>query len=97
MGFDYRTYTGPGKQVFLRAQTKPCVHQDPGERSSDPTRDLARLVCECPEIPYGLAIPLLGIYLKKKKTINNLKRYINLNVYSSIVSNNQDMKMARVR
>ena len=20
-------------------QTKPCVHQDPGERSSDPTRD----------------------------------------------------------
>ena len=22
-----------------RAQTKPCVHQDPGERSSDPTRD----------------------------------------------------------
>ena len=21
------------------AQTKPCVHQDPGERSSDPTRD----------------------------------------------------------
>ena len=22
-----------------RAQTEPCVHQDPGERSSDPTRD----------------------------------------------------------
>ena len=21
-----------------RAQTEPCVHQDPGERSSDPTR-----------------------------------------------------------
>ena len=22
-----------------RAQTEPCVHQDPGEMSSDPTRD----------------------------------------------------------
>ena len=22
-----------------RAQTEPCVHQDPGERSSDPTKD----------------------------------------------------------
>ena len=22
-----------------QAQTEPCVHQDPGERSSDPTRD----------------------------------------------------------
>ena len=22
-----------------RAQTEPCVHQDPGERSGDPTRD----------------------------------------------------------
>ena len=29
------------------AQTKPCVHQDPGERSSDPTRDWHRLACEC--------------------------------------------------
>ena len=50
-----------------RAQTEPCVHQNPGERSNDPTRDLPRLVCECPEMPYGLAIPLLGIYLKEKK------------------------------
>ena len=25
-----------------------CVHQDPGERSSDPTRDWPRLACECP-------------------------------------------------
>ena len=24
---------------LLEAQTKLCVHQDPGERSSDPTRD----------------------------------------------------------
>ena len=27
----------------LRAQTKPCVHQDTKERSSDPTRDCSRL------------------------------------------------------
>ena len=30
-----------------RAQTKPCVHQDPRERSNDPTRDRVRLACEC--------------------------------------------------
>ena len=24
---------------LLRAQTEPCAHQEPGERSSDPTRD----------------------------------------------------------
>ena len=28
-----------GETDSWRAQTKPCVHQDPGERSSDPTRD----------------------------------------------------------
>ena len=27
--------------------TETCVHRDPGERSSDPTRDWTRLVCEC--------------------------------------------------
>ena len=26
------------------------MHQDPGERSSDPTRDWPRLACECPEV-----------------------------------------------
>ena len=31
-----------------RAQTKRCVHWDSGERSSDSTRDWARLLCECP-------------------------------------------------
>ena len=31
-----------------RAQTEPCMHQDPGERSSDPTRDLLRSVQESP-------------------------------------------------
>ena len=30
-----------------RTQTKPCVHQDPGERNNDPTRDWARLACVC--------------------------------------------------
>jgi len=34
-----RTYTGLEKQTLNRAQTKPCLHQDTGERSSDPTRD----------------------------------------------------------
>ena len=33
-----------------RAQTKPCVQQDPGERSSDPTRDWPRLAPKCPGI-----------------------------------------------
>ena len=29
------------------AQTKPCVHWDPGERSSNPTRGWARPACGC--------------------------------------------------
>ena len=36
-----------GETDSWRAQTKLCVHQDPGERSSDLTRDWARLVCAC--------------------------------------------------
>ena len=36
-----------------RVQTKPCVHQDPGERSSDPTRDGPRLARECPGVSGG--------------------------------------------
>ena len=28
-----------GETDSWRAQTKPCMHQDPGERSSDPTRN----------------------------------------------------------
>ena len=36
-----------------RAQTKPCAHQDPGERSSDPTRDCPRLAHEYPEVSGG--------------------------------------------
>ena len=37
MGFDYRTSTGLGRDS-RRAQTKPCVHEDPGERSRKPTK-----------------------------------------------------------
>ena len=33
-----------------RTQTKPCVHQDPGERSVSPTRDWPRLACVCPGV-----------------------------------------------
>ena len=33
-----------------RAQTKSCVHQDPGEKSSEPTRDWPRLARECPGV-----------------------------------------------
>ena len=39
-----------GETNSWRAQTKPCAHQDPGESSSDPTRDWPRLSCECPEV-----------------------------------------------
>ena len=38
-----------GNIEFWTAQTKPCVHQDPGERSSDPTIDWARLAVSVPE------------------------------------------------
>ena len=33
-----------------RALTEPCVHQDPWERSSDPTGDWPRLAHECPGV-----------------------------------------------
>ena len=36
VGFAYRTYTGLEKQT-RGGHKKPCVHQDPGEKSSDPT------------------------------------------------------------
>ena len=49
VGLDYRTSTGRGGNRLLEG-TKRCVHQDPGKRSSDPTRDWARLACECPGI-----------------------------------------------
>ena len=39
-----------GETDTWRAQTKPCAHQDPGERSSDPTRDWPSLACRCPGV-----------------------------------------------
>ena len=49
MGFDYTVYTRQGKHSW-RVQRKPCEHQDPGERSTDPTRDRPRLACERPGV-----------------------------------------------
>ena len=43
------------------------------------------------ELQYDTAIPLLGIYLKKNKNTNS-KRYVHLNVHSSIIYNCQDME-----
>ena len=42
-----------GETDSWRAQTEPWAHQDPGERSSDPTRDWPRLAQECPGVPGG--------------------------------------------
>ena len=36
-----------GNRGSLKAKTKSCSHQDPGERSSDSTRDWARPACRC--------------------------------------------------
>ena len=44
---------GTGETDFWRAQTKPCEHQDPGERSSDHTRDWLRLAYDCPGVSGG--------------------------------------------
>ena len=42
------------------------------------------------ELQYDPAIPLLGIYLKKKK--KNSKRYMHPNGHSNIIDNCQDME-----
>ena len=47
--YSYQNLHRPGK-YSLRAQTEPCLHQDPGERSSDTTRDWPRLAHECPGV-----------------------------------------------
>ena len=41
----------PWGNRLLEGTTKSCVHQDPGERSSDPVRDWARLASACPGVP----------------------------------------------
>ena len=38
---------------LLEGTNKPCAHRDPGEWSSDPTRDGPRLACECPGVSGG--------------------------------------------
>ena len=42
-----------GETDSWRTKTKLCVHQEPGERSSDPTRDWDRLAYECPGVSSG--------------------------------------------
>ena len=45
-GFWLQNFHRTGEIHSWRAQTKPCVHQDPGKMSSGPTRDWVRLACE---------------------------------------------------
>ena len=52
----YRT----GEIDSWRAQTKPYMHQDLGERSSDPPGDWPRLASECPGISGGGVGPLVA-------------------------------------
>ena len=47
------------------------------------------------EPPYDPAIPFLGIYPEKTKTLNS-KRYMHLNVHSSIIYYSQDMETTQV-
>ena len=43
----HQNFHRTGETDSWRAQTKPCVHQDPGERSSDPKTDWPSLSHEC--------------------------------------------------
>ena len=47
-----------GETDSWRAQAKPGAHQDPGERSHDPTRDWPRLARECPGVSGGAWVVL---------------------------------------
>ena len=42
-----------GETDSWRMQTKPCLHQNPGEKSSFSTTDWPRLACECPGVSGG--------------------------------------------
>ena len=53
VGLDWNFHRTGEKRISWRAQTKPCVHQDPGERNSDPKRDWVILACECPGVSNG--------------------------------------------
>ena len=46
----HRNLHRAGETDSWRPQMEPCVYQDPGERSSDPSRDWPRLACECPGV-----------------------------------------------
>ena len=46
------------------------------------------------ELPYDLAIPPLGIYLKEMKN-TNLKRYMHPYVHCGIIYNSQDRKQPK--
>ena len=46
----HKNFHRTGETDSYRAQTEPCVHQDPGERSNDPTRDWPRLAWQCPGV-----------------------------------------------
>ena len=48
--YSHQNLHGTGETDSWRAQTKSCAHQDPGERSSDLTRDWPKLACECPGV-----------------------------------------------
>ena len=49
-GIWLQNFHSSGETDSWRAQTKPRVHQEPGERNSVPIRDWARLACECPGV-----------------------------------------------
>ena len=50
---NYQNLHRTGETDSWRAQTKPCAHQDPGERSSDPTRNRPRHAHECQGVSSG--------------------------------------------
>ena len=51
-GISLQNFHRTGKTDSWRPQTKHCVHQDSGEKSSDTTRDLPVSVWESPEAPW---------------------------------------------
>ena len=51
-GIWFQNFHRTGETEFW-GHKKPYVYQDPGERSSDPTRDWARFACECPGVSRG--------------------------------------------
>ena len=53
VGIGSQNLHGTGETDSWRAQTKSCVYQDPGEMTSDSTRDWLRLACECPGVSTG--------------------------------------------